>query len=235
MPDSFGMTGAPGANFGGTNVAVPTPASSNTPAVGGGSNPFLPSPVQGQAVPGMTSPMNMSATNANLASTNPASLWGFGNGTNNPLHDLTKAFQHAGFSSGIGGELANFLMSGAGFNPAVAQALIAAMQPGVQRKEADILELFGSQGARGSSSAQIAMGDFLAQEQLNEGQIWSGLYEQAVSNFMNVLLAGKGNPPKSGWDKFMDIANWISKTGQQAFKDFQGSDSAAPAAPPVPA
>lgn len=233
MPDSFGMTGTPGANFGGTNVAVPTPASSNTPAIGGGSNPFLPSPVPGQAVPGSTSPI-MTATpfggsggGNNLATMNPANLWGFGNGTNNPLHDITKALQKAGFSAGIAGELANFLQSGAGFNPAVAQALIAAMQPGVQRKEADINEQFSAMGLRDGSPAAIAMGDFLSQEQLNEGKIWAELYEQSVQNYMNVLLAGKGNPPKGMFQNILDFMNASSNAAKAAagFKGDSGTSA----------
>ena len=214
MADSFGMTGTPGANFGGTNVAVPTPASPNTSAIGGGSNPFLPAAATGQSVPGMTSPMNTGGNN--LATMNPASLWGFGQGTNNPLHDMTKAFQKAGFSAGIAGELANFLQSGAGFNPAVAQALIAAMQPGIQRGEADIMEQFSNLGLRGSSSAQIGLGDYLGQVQLNEGQIWAGLYEQGVQNYMNVLLAGKGNPPKGLFDHILDFINASSNAAKNA-------------------
>lgn len=204
MSTPFGMTGTPGANFGGTNVAVPTPASTNTPAIGGGNNPFLPQPTTGQSVPGQTSPMNASPTGG-LAGTNVSSLLGFGGGTNNPLHDLTKAFQKAGFSSGIGGELANFLMSGAGFNPDVANALIAAMQPQIQRGEADIMEQFSGMGLRGGSSAAVGLGDYMSQVQLNEGQIWANLYEDSVKNYMGVLLAGKGNPQKGFFDNLMSF------------------------------
>lgn len=210
MAGSFGMTNSPGAgnNFAGTNVAVPTPASNTTPAIGGGNNPFLPTPVTGQAVPGQTSPMNASATGFDVSS-----LLGFGNGTSNPLHDITKALGKAGFSAGVAGELADFLSKGAGFNPDVANALIAAMQPQVQQQEADLLEQFGGMGLRGGSPAAYAMSNYLGQVQLNEGQIWAGLYEQSVQNYMNVLLSGKGNPPAN---TFQNMLSFLNASGNAA-------------------
>jgi hypothetical protein len=154
--------------------------------------------------------MSSTINNASPGNFDVASLLGFGKGTGDPLHDITKALGKAGFSAGVAGELANFLQSGAGFNPEVAKALIAAMQPGVQRKEADILEQFGSQGLRSGSNAALAYGDFLGQEQLNEGQIWAQMYEQSVQNYMTVLLAGKG-PPKKGL--FENLISWMNAAG----------------------
>jgi hypothetical protein len=223
-PSPFGMPGIPGANPGGSNLSVPTPASTNTPAIGGGNNPFLPTFPSGTSTPLITSPINGAASpsSSDPNSFNVANLLGFGNGTNNPLNDITKALHKAGFSAGVAGELANFLQSGAGFNPAVAQALIAAMQPGVQRKEADILEQFSNMGLRGSSSAAIGLGDFLSQEQLNEGQIWAGLYEQSVQNYMNVLLAGKGPAPKGLFGNIMDFISTTSNAAANVGKALGG-------------
>lgn len=218
----FGMTGMPGSNTGGSNISVPSPASSNTPAVGGGTNPFLPGFPGGAGTPPITSPINMAARDvssgsSNLAGMNLAGMLGFGQGTNNPLHDITAALKKAGFSAGIAGELANFLQSGAGFNPQIAQALIDAMQPGVQRKEADIMEQFSSMGLRSGSPAAIAMGDFLGQQQLNEGQIFSQMIEQSISNYMNILLSGKGEHT-SGFDQIIKWMNAASNATQSTAK-----------------
>jgi hypothetical protein len=213
-PSPFGMTGIPGANPGGSNIPAPSPAAPSSPSLGGGTNPFTPTFPGGAQTPPLSSSLN-------LATMNPSSLFGFGNGTKDPLHDITKALGKAGFSAGVAGELANFLQSGAGFNPAVAQALIAAMQPGVQRKEADILEQFGSQGLRNSSNAAIAFGDFLSQEQLNEDQVWANLYEDSVKNYMGVLLSGKGNPPKGLFDNLM---TFLSTTSQAALNGAKAAD-----------
>jgi len=209
---SFGMTGMPGSNPGGTQISVPTPDNSNTPAIGGGSNPFLPTFPGGTSTAPMSSTVDSATPFGNLSQ-----LLGFGNGTNNPLHDLTKAFEKAGFSSGIGGELANFLQSGAGFNPQVLQALFAAMQPQIQRGEADIMEQFSNMGLRSGSPAGVGLGDYLSQVNLNEGQIAAQMYEQSVQNYLSVLLAGKGNAPKSTFDNILaglnTIANFTGKGG----------------------
>lgn len=202
----FGMTGMPGSNPTGMSVAtLPSPAGPSTPAVGSSTSPFGSTFPSGTQIPGMTDPMAGATNDPN--SFNVASLLGFGQGTNNPLNDITKALRKAGFSAGIAGEIANFLKSGAGFNPAVAQAMIAAMQPGVQRKEADIMEQFSNMGLRSGSPASTALGDFLSQEQLNEGQIWASMYEQSVQNYLNVLLAGKGPAPQNS---FQNINQWLN-------------------------
>jgi hypothetical protein len=185
---------------------------------------MLPQFPGGASTPPISSSINNAApAPGGLANSNVASMLGMGgvNGSWAPnQNDFIKAMHKAGFSAGDAALLFNFLQSGAGYNPQVAQALIASMQPGVQRKEADILEQFGNMGLRGSSSAQLAMGDFLAQEQLNEGQIFAQMYEQSVQNYMNVLLAGKGPAPKSLWDNISPIiqtmmsnANTVAKAG----------------------
>lgn len=221
MADStpFGMTGMPGSNPGGSQISVPAPGNSNTPAIGGSNNPFLPSFPSGTNTPPITSSINQAnPTNATstLGGSNVASLLGFGNGTSNPLHDITKALHKAGFSAGIAGELANFLQSGAGFNPAVAQALIAAMQPQINEQMATLEEQFGGMGLRAGSPMGVALGDFMGQVNLNEGQIFANLYEQSVQNYLNVLLAGKGPAPQSGFQnlmQFMQVAGQNAKEG----------------------
>lgn len=209
----FGMTGTPGANFAGTNMPVPTTGSSTTPSVGGTNSPFTPAFPGGTQTPPITSSINAAPTGttapSNPSNFNLSSLLGFGNDTSNPLHDITKALGKAGFSAGVAGELANFLANGAGFNPAVAQALIAAMQPQVQNQQAQILEQFGSQGMRDSSNAALGLSNYMSQVNLNEGEIWANLYEQSVQNYMNVLLAGKQSTQPKG-SMFQNLMQYMN-------------------------
>lgn len=188
-PAPFGMTGQPGANFGGTQTGAAPPSG----AIGGSNNPLLPTFPAGQAT---------TAFPANTAGTVPTNLsgapapggsggWPIGGGFQGMNRDgFLKAMKDAGFGKPIGDLLWNFLQSGAGFNPQVAQALINSMQPMVQRGEADILEQFSAMGLRNSSPAAIGLGDFLSQVNLNEEQIFAQMYEQAVQNYLTVLLSG---------------------------------------------
>lgn len=197
MPSSsFGMTGIPGANPGGNQVAVPTSAGASSPAVGGATNPLLPTYPSGQSV--VSFPANTSGT---TPTTFGSGFGGTGSGSGwpsfalGPEHDFQKAMLKAGFGFGVSGPLYQFLKSGAGFNPQVAQALINSMQPYVQRGEADILEQFSNMGLRNGSPAAIGMGDFLSQVNLNEQQVFAQMWEQAVQNYLSVLLSGKTGQP----------------------------------------
>jgi hypothetical protein len=152
-----------------------------------------------------------------LATGNISSLLGL-NAQNNPnaAHDFVAAMHKAGYSAGVAGQLWNFINSGAGYNPAVADALMAQMQPQVNRGEADIMERFGSMGMGSSSAAAIGLGDYLSQVNLNEGQVLSQLYEQSVQNYMTVLMGGKGNAPKGLFDNILGYMNAASGDMQAA-------------------
>jgi hypothetical protein len=200
----FGMTGLPGSNPGGSMVPAPMPSSASPSGNNLGSqgnNPLVPAPVTGQNLPGMSSSVNGATNASGTAGLDVASLLGFGQGGGNTnasggwapnMNDFVKAFKKAGFSAGDAALLYNFLQSGAGYNPQVAQALIAAMQPGIQKGQADIMEQFSSMGLTSSSPAALGFADYMSNVQLNEGQIFANLYEQSVQNYLNVLLAGKG-------------------------------------------
>lgn len=219
MADQFGMTGLPGANTGGVSVGTSTPASSSPAGAPGGTvgqqgqNPLVPQPVMGQNTAPMTSSVNLADPNnfdvTKLLGGGPG---GVGPGTGVGEHDWIKAMKKGGFSSADAAMLWNFLQSGAGFNPAVAQALIAAMQPGIQRGQEDILEQFSAQGLRGGSPAAIGLSNYMGQVQLNEGQIWANLYEESVKNYMTVLLAGKAEKGSGFFDNLMKFI----QTGSQA-------------------
>jgi len=191
----------PGMNPGGSSNLVPTTGTAQTPAIGGQSNPLLPTYPAGSAAPNLQFPANTGGGDPNqlltaLQGLNPgAPLGGAGSQW---THTLTGAFHKAGFPSPIAGVLANFLAGGAGFNPDVAKSLLAALQPEIQRGQANIMEQFGSMGLRDSSPAAIGLADYSSRAVLNEGEILSQLYEQSVQNYMNVLLAGRVPENKQG-------------------------------------
>jgi hypothetical protein len=111
---------------------------------------------------------------------------------------MTSALHKAGYPSAVAAALAGFIGSGSGFSPAVMQALMASLQPQVNRGEADIMEQFGSQGLGQGSSAAIGMGDYLSQVNLNEQQIASQMYEQSIQNTMSILTGAKKQQQPSG-------------------------------------
>lgn len=97
-------------------------------------------------------------------------------------HDLQKLY-----GKGIGGALASFLNSGAGFNQQTIQAQINAMMPFLSRGEADLMNQFGNSGLASSSTAALGMGDFESQF-FNQIQTMIGNeYEQSVNRYISVL------------------------------------------------
>jgi hypothetical protein len=187
----------PGANISGNSVAVPSSASSN-PSIGGSSNPFLLPVPSGQSSMPLTTPampantVGSTGTSTGLGGTNIYSgLWGGGQNK----QGIIKALKGTGIPGGIASLLAEFMMSGAGFNPQVAQALINAMQPQVERGTENIMEQFSAMGNRFGSPAAVGLGDFESQVNLNMDQIFSQLYEDSVQNYLSILMgAGKKKP-----------------------------------------
>lgn len=92
------------------------------------------------------------------------------------------------YGQGAGSILNNIFTQGL-FNPQVASNLLNALQPGVSRGEADILNAFGAGGNRFSSSAALGLGDFESQVNLNQGQILSNLFQSDQAQQLS-LLAG---------------------------------------------
>jgi len=199
------MSLSPSANISGSNAGVnpSTLMPMGSPAIGGSTNPMLPVPATGQSVASASNPSAMpvdSPSGSFTTSGATAGLGGtdiykgaFGGGQNKA--GIIKGLEKTGIPGGIAALLAEFLMSGAGFNPKVAQAMIDAMGPSIQRGEADILEQFGATGNRSGSAAAIGLGDYMSQVNLNIGEIFSQMYEQSVSNYLSVLMgAGKKAP-----------------------------------------
>ena len=181
----------PGANTSGGpgSTLAPMGIGPSMNAIGGASSPFTPAPTTGTSMPAYSSPYAPSGATSALA--------GLGGGGGAPGSfgftgsDLAKSFQKAGtMPGGLGTAAAAFMQSGAGYNPDVAKALIAAMQPQFAKGEANLMEQFGSMGLGMGSPAALGMGDYLAQTNLDVGQLLSGLYEQSVQNYMEVLGMG---------------------------------------------
>src|SRR3954469_19036851 len=105
------------------------------------------------------------------------------------------------YGRGVGSQLWTFLSSGAGYNPQVAQSLIAQMGPSVARGDAQIRDAFGDEGARFSSSAAVGLGDFYSQVQQQINTTVSGLYEQAVQNYISVLTGFQGGAQQQNAQK----------------------------------
>lgn len=210
MPGGLNI-GVPAGNMGGSNVASLVPHAPTKVIGGSGGNPFLPGFPTGQSMPAPNFPANGAAAPWNPNET--GALWSGSGGSSSvpgqaeggPISSLwgpsswentVKGFKGEGVSTGIAQDLASFLQSGSGYNPAIVNGLIqsifASLQPQISRGKADIMEQFGSMGAGMSSEAAIGMGDFLSQVNLNESNIASSLiynaYNQSVQNFMQTLL-----------------------------------------------
>jgi len=210
MPDSTFM-GIPGGGAGGnpSGASAPVPSTGNmtTPAIGGQTNPLIP------GFPGGTNSPTTTGFSANTGpygdpssglsaieglNPSPPGMAAGGTGGGSWIDAVKQGFAKAGYPRAIGDLLAQFLAGGAGFNPQVVQSMLQSLQPGIQRGQANIMEQFGAQGLRDSSSAAIGLGDFNSQVTLNEGQILSQMYEQSVQNYMQVLMAGHKQQSSGG-------------------------------------
>jgi hypothetical protein len=127
--------------------------------------------------------------------------------------DLAKSLQSSGYRGGVGTALSQFLQSGAGFNPAAAQAMIAALQPQFAKGQANLMEQFGATGQSASSPAALAMGDYMAQENLDVGQLLSGMYEQSIQNYMGVLESSKTAPKAPWWQAASSLIGSLTGGG----------------------
>jgi hypothetical protein len=107
------------------------------------------------------------------------------------LAELSKTF-----GAGTGSSIMNFLMGGAGFNQQAVSNMLASLQPGVERGTESLMEQFSTSGNRFGSGAQIGLGDYLSQVNLNEGQIAAQLYEKSITDYIDVLMGAAGTSQK---------------------------------------
>jgi hypothetical protein len=106
-------------------------------------------------------------------------------GENKTLQNLNKTF-----GAGLGTAIYNFLAGGAGFNQDAINNMLAAMQPGFNQANENLVTQFGSTGNRFSSGAEIGLADQQSQQVLDEGQVEASMYEQSVNDFIGVLMTG---------------------------------------------
>jgi hypothetical protein len=92
------------------------------------------------------------------------------------------------YGDGMAHMILDFLTSGAGFNQQAINNLLASLQPGIERGTESMMSQFSASGNRFGSGAQIGLGDYLSQVNLNEGQLVTQMYEQSLNNFMNVMM-----------------------------------------------
>jgi hypothetical protein len=200
----------------GTQIAVPGSASSS------GSNPLLPSPGTSNSAPGSTNPLTAgfptspgsavptfgANTGAYPSTTNLGGVTTGGNPVSG-VGDITSRQQgrslgelQSMYGEGLGSLMYQFLQGGAGFNEGAVNNLLASLQPGIERGEENLMTQFSATGNRFGSGAEIGLGDYLSQVNLNEGQIVSQMYEQSIQNYLQTLtgasqesLQAKENSP----------------------------------------
>jgi hypothetical protein len=108
--------------------------------------------------------------------------------------DISKLFSGLSktYGDGPAHAILDFLTSGAGFNQSAINNLFAALQPGIQSGEENLMEQFSASGNRFGSGAEIGLGNYLSQVNLNEGQLETQMYEQSINDYISVLMGTSG-------------------------------------------
>jgi hypothetical protein len=173
-PQPVPITGSVGTN-------TPSPAKANPGVSGGVAGPQLNTlPVLGQPA-GVTTPSSNTSPfgTSNIAGLNS----GLTAGANMPQlsYQLDKAY-----GSGTGSLLSSIL-SGGLFNPGIAQAMLAAMQPGINQGEASLQQAFGAEGSRFGSADALGLGNYLSQVNLNEQSTLANMFQTSQGEELNLL------------------------------------------------
>jgi hypothetical protein len=181
----------PGANpllpSSGTSTSAP---SSSNPLTAGFSSSSVPTfGANGPGPVSLTTPGAGPTTNVGQAAASPIG----GMNTMSPT-DLSRMYDSLKKSYGDGPAhaLLDFLTSGAGFNQDAINNLFAAMQPQIERGTESLMNQFSATGNRFGSGAQIGLGDYLSQVNLNEGQLETQQYNNAIQNYLGVLMGTSG-------------------------------------------
>ena len=108
--------------------------------------------------------------------------------------DISRLFSSlkSTYGDGMAHLILDFLQGGAGFNQQAVNNLLASLQPGIERGEENIMEQYSAMGNRFGSPSAIALGDFLSQVNLNEGQLVTQMYEDSLNRFMDVMVGTGG-------------------------------------------
>src|ERR1700678_3842413 len=208
----------PGANSSGLQISVPYAAQQGGQAsLGGNLNPLLPintststsnptfpqAAVSTSATSGLPAPSVPTSTAAPATPAFPAngtgtpsvpgggttssSNLGFGTLSPSQTNSLTHNLKNT-YGAGLGALIQQFLQGGAGYNSAAINNLVAGMQPQFQQAQNDLLQQFSAGGARYGSGAQLGESNLLSQQNLQVGELESQMYQQAVQNYISVLM-----------------------------------------------
>jgi hypothetical protein len=213
----------PGANSSGLQISVPYSSQQGGQAsLGGNLNPLLPintststglptlpqGAVSTSATSGLPAPSAQSSTAGPAVPGFPAngagpSVPGGGSGTTSSslgLGSLSPSQQSSlqrnlskTYGSGLASTILQFLQGGAGYNSAAINNLVAGLQPQFQQSQNDLLQQFSAGGARFGSGAQLGESNLLSQQNLQVGELESQMFEQAIQNYMSVLM-GAASP-----------------------------------------
>lgn len=173
---TFGMptsgNNAPPPTFG----SMTNPTGGNTNMFGGGGS-FPSYPIFG------------SATSSPASSVGPYSGSNLNSLFNNPLSDYysnTSFWNQVGKAYGPGTGQALETEFGQLFNGNTVAAYLNAMQPGISQGQSNILSSFGAEGSRFGSAAAYGLGQYNSGVQLNEGQLISQMYQNAINQEINI-------------------------------------------------
>jgi hypothetical protein len=94
------------------------------------------------------------------------------------------------------------------------------MQPGINRGEADLMNSFGAEGSRFSSTAAFGEGNYLSQVNLNEQQTLASMFMQAQQEQLNLLSGAMptlhDEEANSGGGMWSDIIGGLEIAGAVA-------------------
>jgi hypothetical protein len=194
----------------GPNALIPNIGTSGSAASTPQNNPYVAG--TGGTVPGSATPMTAPSTtpfpaNSGAVPSGPIGASptgsGFGTGINSSFGGMSPAAWTQLWNSlkktygpGVAGALQSFLEGGAGFNQNAINNLFAALQPGIQQGEENIMEQFSAEGNRFGSPAAAGEANFLSQVNLNEGTLETGMYEQSIQDFLSILTGAANTTAK---------------------------------------
>jgi hypothetical protein len=220
-----------------TSTSMPTFPQS---AVSTSATSGLPAPAAAPSAPGGAT----SAFPANGTGTPSVPGGGSGSGSTNALGlgSLSPSQQSAlqrnlskTYGSGLASTILQFLQGGAGYNSAAINNLVSGLQPQFQQSQNDLLQQFSAGGARYGSGAQLGESNLLSQQNLQVGELESQMYEQAISNYMNVLMGAAGptatrieNTP-STFDNIMSVISALKPGSNVSLPNGGGAEAAAAA------
>lgn len=223
VPGGYGNpTGAQTHAQGAVPLGLPASSPTGVPQAYGsapvGSVPTIPGGTPGSFLAnGATAPSNTASPSLTTLSS--------GGGVN---PGMLKQLQND-YGKGVGQQIYDMLSKGL-FNPQVAQALIAAMQPQINRGLSATESAFGAAGARYSSAAAIGVGDYESQAVLGENQILANMYQTAQSeqlslleNILPTVHQEQADSQSSGI--FGDILGGLEIAGGIALAPFSGGAS----------